>query len=339
MGEGSRVVIKYIVRRLLVSIPVLIAASFLCFALTTAMGDPLGEWKLQRPRTPAEIAYAEKRAGLDKPFLARYGDWVTNFVKGDWGTTVTPGNSTQDVKAKVTKASWVSIRLLLGAEIIALVIGVLVGVLGAVRQYSMFDYVATGVAFTLFSMPMFCIAVMVKYVSIDFNDVMQDRFGLGRWLRTAGPPNGGFHGSITDQVYQYTGAYLLPTICLVALQFAGYSRFQRASMLETMNTDYVQAAVAKGLSQARVLFRHAFRNALIPITTLSALSFGAVIAGGLITETVFAWQGMGALLVDAVSKKEPYMLLGFLMVTAVATIVFNLIADIAYAFLDPRIRL
>lgn len=330
--------LKYTVRRLLISVPVLIAASFLCFGLTTAMGDPLGEWKLQRPRTSAEIAYAEHRAGLDKPFLNRYGDWASNFVKGDWGTTVTPGNSTQDVKKKVFKASWVSIRLLLVAEIIALVLGVLVGVLGAVRQYSMFDYSVTGFAFIMFSMPLFCVAVMIKYVSIDFNDFLQ-RLGLGRWLRTAGPPNGGFHGSFGDQLYQYTGSYILPTICLVALQFAGYSRYQRASMLETLNSDYVQAAYAKGLSRVRVLFRHAFRNALIPITTLSALSFGAIIAGGLITETVFAWQGMGALLVDAVSKREPYMLLGFLMVTAVATIVFNLIADIGYAILDPRIRL
>lgn len=330
--------IKYTVRRLLISIPVMVAASFLCFALTTAMGDPLGEWKLQRPRTPAEIAYAEHRAGLDKPFLERYGSWAANFVRGDWGTAVTPGNGSADVKQKVLRAAWVSIRLLLVAEIIALVIGVLVGVLGAVRQYSMFDYVATGAAFTMFSMPLFCVAVMVKYAAIDFNDVLQN-LGFGRWLRTAGPPNGGFQGGVTDQLYQYTGTYILPTICLVALQFAVYSRFQRASMLETMNTDYVQAAYAKGLSRARVLFRHAFRNALIPITTLSALSFGGVVAGAVITETVFAWQGMGALLVEAVYQKEPYMLLGFLMVTATATIVFNLIADIAYAFLDPRIRL
>jgi ABC-type dipeptide/oligopeptide/nickel transport system permease component len=330
--------IKYIVRRLLISVPVVVAASFLCFALTTAMGDPLGEWKLQKPRTQSEIAAAEHRAGLDKPFLERYGIWAKNFVKGDWGTTVTPGNSTQDVRKKVTKASWVSIRLLLVAEIIALLIGVLLGVMSAVRQYSLFDYVATGAAFVMFSMPTFCLAVMVKVLTIDFNDFLQ-QLGLARWLRTAGPPNGGFHGSFTDQLYQYSGAYLLPTLCLVAIQFAGYSRFQRASMLESMHSDYVRTATAKGLSQARVLYRHALRTALIPITTLSAFSFGSVIAGALITETIFAWQGMGALLVDAVNKKEPYMLLGILVVTAVSTIIFNLIADIMYAVLDPRIRL
>jgi ABC-type dipeptide/oligopeptide/nickel transport system permease component len=190
----------------------------------------------------------------------------------------------------------------------------------------------------MFSMPLFCVAIVVKAASIEFNDFLE-QLGLGRWLRTAGPPNGGFHGDFADQLYQYTGAYILPTLCLVAIQFAMYSRYQRASMLDTLNADYVRTAQAKGLSQARVVFRHAFRTALIPIMTLSTLSFGGVIAGAVITETVFAWQGMGLLLVDAVAKKEPYMVLGFLMVTAIVTILFNLIADLMYAVLDPRIRI
>jgi len=331
-------VTRYIIRRLLISIPLLIAASFLCFALTTAMGDPLGEWKLQKPRSPGEIAAAEQRAGTNKPFLERYGDWATGFVQGDWGTTVVPGNSTQDVREKVGRALWVTVRLVVGAEILALLIGMTVGVIGAVRQYSAFDYAATGTAFVMFSMPLFCLALMIKYVGIEFNNFLESN-GFERWIRTAGPPDGGFNGSIIDQVYQYTGAYLLPTICLVAIQFAVYSRYQRASMLEVMNSDYVRTAQAKGLSQARVIFRHAFRNALIPIATVFALNFGATVAGAVITETVFAWQGMGKLLVDAINQKEPFMVLGFMMVTAVFVIVCNLIADLMYAVLDPRIRL
>ena len=330
--------IRYIIRRLLISIPVIIAASFLCFGLTTAMGDPLGEWKLQKPRTPAEIAAAEERAGTNAPFFERYVTWATNFVQGDWGTTVTPGNGTQDVKDKIFKAVGVTARLVIGAELIALTIGLAIGVLGAVRQYSIFDYTATGLAFTMFSMPLFCIAIMIKYAGIEFNNFLQ-QLGMDRWLRTAGPPDGGFSGSVTDQVYQYSGAYILPTICLVAIQFAVYSRYQRASMLDTLNADYVRTAQAKGISQSRVIFRHAWRNALIPITTVFTLNLGALIAGAIITETVFGWQGMGRVLLDAVNKKEPYMVLGFLMVTAVATIVLNLIADILYAVLDPRIRL
>jgi peptide/nickel transport system permease protein len=323
---------------MLVTIPLLVVASFLCFGLTTMMGDPLGEWKLQRPRTPAEVTAAEQRAGLDKPFLQRYGDWAVNFVQGDWGTNVGPGHGSADVKDKVLKASWISARLVIAAELFALVIGVAVGVIGAVRQYSMFDYTATGFAFVMFSMPLFCLALMVKTVGIEFNNFLQDN-GFGRWLRTAGPPNGGFQGSFTDQIYQYTGAFIMPTICLVMIQFAVYSRFQRASMLDVMNADYVRTAQAKGLSQSRVIFRHAFRNALIPIATVFALNFGATISGAIITETVFGWQGMGQLLVQAVNDREPYMVLGFLMVTGVFIIFSNLIADVMYAFLDPRIRL
>lgn len=329
---------RYIIRRLLISIPILIAASFLCFGLTTMMGDPLGEWKLQKPRSAGEIASAEQRAGTDKPFLQRYGNWAVNFAQGDWGTTVVPGNSTVVVKTKINSAIWVTVRLVLGAEVVALFIGMAIGVIGAVRQYSVTDYVATGTAFIMFSMPLFCLALMIKYVGIEFNNVLEDN-GFGRWIRTAGPPNGGFHGSFTDQVYQYSGSYILPTICLVMLQFAVYSRFQRASMLEVMNSDYVRTAQAKGLSQARVIFRHAFRNALIPIATVFALNFGGTISGAIITETVFAWNGMGRLIVDAVTAKEPYMVLGFMMVTAVFIIICNLIADVTYAVLDPRIRL
>jgi ABC-type dipeptide/oligopeptide/nickel transport system permease component len=330
--------IRYIIRRVLISIPLLVAASFLCFGLTTFMGDPLGEWKLQRPRPPAEVAAAEHRAGTDKPFLVRYKDWAVNFVQGDWGTNVGPGHGSADVRDKVSKAAWVSARLVIGAEIIALLIGVAIGVIGAVRQYSMFDYTATGFAFVMFSMPLFCLALMIKTVGIHFNDFLQEN-GFGRWIRTAGPPNGGFHGSIGDQIYQYTGAFILPTICLVMIQFAVYSRFQRASMLDTMNADYVRTAQAKGLSQSRVISRHAFRNALIPIVTVFALNFGATISGAIITETVFGWQGMGQLLVQAVNDKEPYMVLGFLMITGVFIIFANLLADVMYAVLDPRIRL
>ena len=316
----------------------IIAASFLCFGLTTAMGDPLGEWKLQKVRTPAEMVAAEERAGTNKPFLQRYGDWAVNFVHGDWGTKVAPGNGAAPVKETVVKAFGVTARLVLAAELIAVTIGVAVGVVGAVRQYSILDYTATGMAFVMFSMPLFCLAIMVKHVGIGFNDVLQ-RLGMERWLRTAGPPDGGFQGGLVDQAYQYTGAFILPTICLAAIQFAVYSRFQRASMLDTLNSDYVRTAQAKGLSQARVIFRHAWRNALIPVTTVFTLNLGALITGAIITETVFGWHGIGRVLLESVNQKEPYMVLGFLMVTAVTIIVLNLVADVVYAVLDPRIGL
>jgi peptide/nickel transport system permease protein len=330
--------IRFIVRRLLIAIPLLVAASFLCFALTTAMGDPLGEWKLQRPRTPAEIATQYQHIGYDKPLVPRYLDWAGGFVTGDWKTTVTPGNGVVDVRQEVVRAFWVTARLAVGAEIIAVLIGMMVGVIGAVRQYSLFDYTATGFAFVLFSMPLFCIAVLLKFGGIELNNWLES-IGFGRWIVTAGPPAGGFTGNVFDQIYQYTGAYILPTLCLVAIQFALYSRFQRASMLDVLNTDYVRTAKAKGISAPRVIFRHAYRNALIPVVTVLALNFGLLFGGAVITETVFGWRGMGFLIVDAITKKEPWLIQGVMMATAIFIILFNLVADVVYARLDPRIRL
>ena len=329
---------RYTIRRLLISIPLLIVASFLCFGLVNLMGDPLGEWKLQKPRTPAEISAAYERTGYNKPFLERYVNWAGDFVTGDWGESVVPGNAGKPVKEEVVKAFGVTARLVLLAEIIALALGIAVGVIGAVRQYSIFDYVATGISFTMFSMPLFCVALVLKAGGIELNNWLES-IGADRWITTAGPPGEGFSGSFGEQVFQYTGAFILPTICLVLIQFAQYSRFQRASMLETLNADYVRTAQAKGVSQARAIFRHAFRNALIPIVTVSSLNIGAQFGGAVITETVFGWSGMGKFIIEAIGKIEPYQVLGFMMVTAVFIIAFNLIADIMYAVLDPRIRL
>ena len=330
--------IRYIIRRVLIAIPLLIVASFLSFAMANSMGDPLEDWKLQRPRSEAEITLAYHQVGYDKPFMTRYADWATSFAKGDWKTTVVPGNAGRNVRTDIVSALGVTFKLVIVAEILALLLGMAVGVIGAVRQYSIFDYTATGFAFVMFSMPLFCIALMLKFGGIQFNNWLEQG-GLQRWIVTAGPPPGGFSGDVGHQIFQYTGAYLLPTLCLLAIQFALYSRFQRASMLDVMNADYVRTAQAKGISQARVVFRHAFRNALIPIATVAAVNAGEIVGGAVITESVFGWQGMGRLFVDAVYKKEPYMVMGWMMVTAVFVIAFNLVADILYAFLDPRIRL
>jgi ABC-type dipeptide/oligopeptide/nickel transport system permease component len=324
-------VFRYIVRRILISIPLLIVGSFLVFSLVQGMGDPLGEWKLQKPRSPQEIELAYERTGYNDPFLERYVHWAGGFVTGDWGSSVVPGSGTRDVQEEVIHGLWTTARL-------ALLSGMAVGVIGAVRQYSIFDYSATGAAFVLFSMPVFCIALMLKSAAIPFNDFLQS-IGLERWITTAGPPPGGFSGSFGHQITQYIGTFMLPTISLLAIQFALYSRFQRASMLDVLGQDYVRTAQAKGLSSSRVVFRHAFRNGLIPVITVFAVNFGQLIGGAVITESVFNWSGMGRLLIRSINEKEPYMVLGVVMVTAIAVIISNLIADILYAYLDPRIRL
>lgn len=332
---------RYIIRRILITIPLLLVASFLVFALTHAMGDPLGEWKLQQPpKSPQQIAAAYEMTGFNKPFLTQYVDWLGAFLSGDWKTGVVPGSgyTNKPVDDEVFRALWITFRLVIGAELLALLIGMTVGVIGAVRQYSLFDYSVTGFAFVMFSMPVFCLGLMLKSAAIPFNDFLET-LGMDRWITTAGPPPGGFSGSFGEQVVQYLGTFLLPTVTLLAIQFALYSRFQRASMLDILNQDYVRTAQAKGLSKGRVVFRHAFRNGLIPVTTVFAVNFGAIFGGAVITETVFSWSGMGRLLIESINRKEPYLLMGLMMVTAVLIILFNLIADILYAYLDPRIRL
>jgi peptide/nickel transport system permease protein len=334
--------IAYIVRRLAVSILLLLVASFLCFGLVQMLGDPIAEWAAgQRQRNPngaaQAIADAYSRAGLDKPFLTRYLEWLGNFVRGDWGTTVNPGRTPEDVQAKILHASGITLRLILFATVLAIVVGMLTGVVTSVRHNSALDYGVTGFSFLVFSMPIFSVAVLLKIAGINLNNVLQAA-GFKRWLVTAGYPPGGFTGGLGHLIWQFTGVYLLPTLSLLLISFATYTRFQRASMLDVVNADYVRTARAKGLTERRVIWVHAFRNALIPIVTVAALNMGSVIAGAVITETVFGWQGMGALLVTYVNRKEPYMILAFLMVTAVFVILANLLADLAYAWIDPRIR-
>ncbi|WP_344884311.1 ABC transporter permease [Allokutzneria multivorans] len=330
--------VRYILRRLLVSIPILGIGSFLAYLMVASAGDPLSGLRGRPGTTEADIQNLALELGLDKPILSRYWDWLTSFLSGDWGTSIALGQARADVFDRVTTAFGTTFKLVLGAEVLAVTLGIAVGVLAAVRQYSIFDYLATSTAFVMFSMPVFCVAIVVKTYGIQFNDVLTG-LGMRRWLTTAGPPVGGFKGDVLEQFRLYTGTFLLPTIALGAISFAAYSRFQRASMLETLSSDYVRTAHAKGLRPARVIFRHAFRNALIPVTTLAALNIGAVFSGAIITERVFGWNGMGNLLVSAVQQFDPPMLMGWLMITAILVVVFNLVADILYGILDPRIRL
>ncbi|TNC21296.1 ABC transporter permease [Amycolatopsis alkalitolerans] len=331
----------YVLRRLAISIPVLLVGTFLVFMAIASVGDPLAELRGRPNINPAAIAQTAQQLGLDKPVFERYFYWLWHFLQGDWGVSVAQGNAMQPVFPKVIGAFSVTVKLVVGAEVLALIIGIAVGVLAAVKQYSILDYIATTLAFFLFSMPIFCVAVVLKTYAIQVNGWVRD-LGLtdwlgNPWLRTTSPENLTSSG-FGDFLAKYSGAYLLPTLSIMAISFAAYSRFQRASMLETLNQDYVRTARAKGISGSRVVFRHAFRNALIPVATLFSVNFAQVLTGAIITETVFNWHGMGTLLVDSVNHLDPAMLMGWLVVVAVMVVVANLIADLMYGIMDPRIR-
>ncbi|MBO0839506.1 MAG: ABC transporter permease [Sciscionella sp.] len=329
---------RYFVRRVLIAIPILLIGTFISFIAVASSGDPLGSLRMKPGITQATINQTAHDLGLDQPILSRYWHWLTSFVRGDWGYSVAVGQGKADVKSTVLTALWNTSRLVVGAEVIALIIGAAIGVLAAMWQYSIFDYIATGVAFLMFSMPLFCVAILLENFGISLNQFLES-IGISHWITLNGPPVDGFTGGFGHQIFQYTGTFILPTITLMLISFAAYSRFQRASMLETMNMDYVRTARAKGLSSGRVVFRHAMRNALIPITTLFALNFGSTFGGAIITENVFNWQGMGKLLVTSVEQYDPPMLMGWLVVTGALVILFNLLADLVYSYLDPRIRL
>ncbi|CAN5214801.1 ABC transporter permease [soil metagenome] len=328
--------LPFIIRRLLVSIPLLLVSSFLVFVMVANAGDPLQDLRMNPRTTPGQIAQAERNLNLDKPVLDRYQIWIADVVlRQDLGLD----NTQQSVGTQLNRALKVTLRLVIAAIFVAVILGLAVGVVSALRQYSLFDYSATFAAFLFFSLPVFWLGVLLKeFVAIPANDWLEG-LGFSRFFGTVQESTAGFEGSFWARMGDYAGHLILPAFTLVVISFAQYSRYTRASMLETMNSDYVRTAQAKGLSRRRVVIRHGLRNALIPVTTVIAIDFGAVLGGAIITETVFQWKGMGTLLIDNVRQYDVNMVLGWLLVVATTVVVFNLIADVIYAYLDPRIRL
>src|SRR5438067_917934 len=320
----------FILRRLAISIPLILVSSFVVFLLVAAAGDPLAELR-GNPNTPKSTIEARRhQLHLDKPVLVRYGMWAKGAIHGDFGRSFVTG---EKVGPKLWRAIGVTMRLLAGSVLLAVLFGVGIGVVAALRQYSKFDYLATLFAFIFFSMPVFWLAAVLKDVGIRINEALGHHlfFTVGEQTPDL---SGGFFSIWSDRL----GHLVLPAVSLILIQIASWSRYQRASMLEVMNADYVRTAKAKGLAPRQVIVRHALRNALIPVVTLVAIDFGLLLSGAVITETVFAWSGMGRLLITALQRQDINVVQAWLLVSATMVIVFNLLADILYGYLDPRIR-
>jgi peptide/nickel transport system permease protein len=323
--------LAFAVRRIAVSIPILLIASFIVFLMASLSGNPLSGLITRNPPPPPEAIAAEAhRLRLDLPLLERYWLWLTGLFRGDFGPSV---QSNLDIGAEVADRFVVTLRLIAVAMLLALVLAVVVGVISAVRQYSKIDYIATFLGFLFLAMPAFWLAILLKQWGIDFNNAVDEQviYTIGA---TSVPPPEDFWPRVADVV----GHMVLPTISLALISYAAWSRYQRAAMLEVMNSDYVRLARAKGLSRRRVMVKHALRNALIPLTTVTALDLASIISGAIVTETVFQWRGMGDLLLNAIRTDDVYVTMAWLLVTASVVIVFNLLADLLYAVLDPRIR-
>jgi peptide/nickel transport system permease protein len=508
----------FVVRRLIVSFFILLVSTFMIFILVAHSGDPYGDLRGDHsPNLPQKMAHRTAILHLDEPDPQRYVRWLSGAakcavpgMKCDLGQTI----HDQDVTALLAQAVSSTLRLVTTATVLAIFLGITVGIVSALRQYSGFDYSITFSAFLFFSLPIFWVAVLLKqYLAIDINNWYADPrvgpvsavvlallsgltwgaiiggsgnrkwivrgvaavvtfglltylsavdwftrpalgpgliivFALGiavgvtelvsglkrrnvlyaclgtaavgavaqffvtPWLQDAkwaswsnilllavvaaaiavaigyafggldrgqairasvitalligiviladltlravpsyaNAVNGRIVATIGSETPDFTGTFwqglldqithlVLPTLAIMLISFATYSRYSRATMLETMNQDYVRTARSKGLTERTVVMRHAFRNALIPLTTLAAYDFGNILGGAVITETVFARRGMGTMFVVGLSQTDPNPVMGFYIVTAVAIVVFNMLADMAYAYLDPRIRL
>jgi len=317
---------RFLARRLLQSLVVLAGLSVLMFTLLAyTPGDPVELLASSLPDVqPEDIARLRRYYGLDDPAYVRYVKWLRTVLKGDLGYSRTYA---EPVATLIAQRLGNTAQLVLGAFVIAFVVGIAVGIYSALHQYSILDYVATLLSFGGLAMPAFWQGILF----ILFFAVWLPWFPAGGML-TPGVQAG------LPMALDRLRHLVLPVSVLATEGMAVWVRYSRSSMLEVIRQDYVRTARAKGLAEPTVTRRHAFRNALIPIITLVALAIPGLLNGALITETVFSWPGMGLLLYQAVLGHDYAVSMAVLLLLAVATVLANLLADVAYAIVDPRIR-
>ncbi len=341
--------INYIIRRILQAIPQLFIISILLFLLMQSFGDPVATLGARTPPKPEDKERLRRQLGLDQPLYVQYivwlvgNDWMLidmdgdgagetpgkrkGVLRGDWGQSlVTRLPVTQMIAERLPN----TLLLMLTVEAIIIIFSLLIGVYSALKQYSFWDNLITTVSFVGYSMPVFWLALMMIYIfAVSFK-----RMGLP-YLPTVGM----FDPQVGKTTLEVMRHMVLPVATLSIISVAGYSRYVRSSMLEVLNQDYIRTARAKGLERWAVISRHALKNASLPFVTLIGLDLPFLLAGAVVTERIFAWPGMGRLFLDHVARADFPVLMGILMLIAFAVVVFQLLTDIVYSFLDPRIRL
>ncbi len=310
------------------AIPLLLLISIVLFTiLHNAPGGPLAPY-LQNPHiTEADIKRLEHNFGLDQPVWKQYLGWLTKVVTGDLGYST---SNSESVFVAIVERLPATLFLMGSAFFVSIVIGVSIGIIAALKPYSWIDYVVTTFAFFGQSMPVFWFALMLQ---LAFAVTGITAFGYHVAL-----PSSGISSSDSFDLGDRIEHLILPTIVLSLAYLAGFSRFMRSSMLEVIHTDYMRTASAKGVSRFNVVMKHGFRNALIPLVTIIALTLPDLVGGAVVTETLFAWPGMGRLFINALGQFDFAVLMGFLVLSAFFVVFCNLLADIAYAWLDPRVK-
>ncbi|EWC59346.1 Oligopeptide transport system permease protein OppB [Actinokineospora spheciospongiae] len=322
--------IGFLLRRLANYVVLCLAATFLAFALASATFDPIAILQQRNPPPPAAVLDA-KRADLhlDQPVPQRFLTWVGGVAHGDFGRTVTDRSVVEELPRRVG----VSLRLFLIGVVLGVGFGVLLGVISAIRQYRLSDYLATLFSFVILSTPVFVLGTLLKQPAQGFNDLIGTNY-----LQTLGEQTPGFQGSWFASLGDRLRYLIVPTATIALGQIAYYSRYQRSAMLDVLGSDFLRTAQAKGLTRRRALFKHGLRTALIPMATLFAFGFGLLITGGTFTERIFGWYGMGDWLITGVVSQDANIVATVTLFIAVLVLVSGWLSDVLYAVLDPRVR-
>lgn len=318
-------------RRLINSLAILLVSTFVVFTLVALAGDPLGELRDRQPPVPENVIAAEEvRLGLDLPIPIRYVTWLTGVVQGDFGPSVKPN---QNIGAELAPRVSVTLRLVTTAIVIATLLALIAGTVAALYRNRVADHLISTSAFILIALPSFWLAVLLKQGGIVLNKAANARI-----LFTVGDVSVPAPQEFLPLMLDMAGHLILPTIVLTMIHFASWSRYQRTAVVESLSSDHVRFAVLRGLSRNRIVTAHVMRPALIPIVTVVALDLPALLSGAVITETVFQWRGMGGFLLESIANRDANAVMAWLLVAAVAVVLFNLLADIVYAIIDPRVR-
>lgn len=311
----------YIIRRLASAVPLLLLITFAVFALMQALpGGPLAAYENNPEIKQEDIERLRHELGLDRPMYVQYVIWLGNFLKGDWGYSFA---TKRPVLTEIWERLPNTIYLTGISLIVALLIAIPAGIISATKQYSIFDHVVTTTTYIGRSMPIYYSGLLLIIV-----------FSIGlRWFPSGGMRTLGKDFSLVDSLRHL----FLPVLSLSTLIAAKYARFLRSSMLEVIHQDYIRTAQAKGVHEHIVIYKHAFRNAAIPLVTIVAIDLPVFFAGALFTETIYSWPGMGRLFVNSSLRFDYPIVMGIVTMIALLVVISNLLADMVYAMLDPRI--
>jgi peptide/nickel transport system permease protein len=302
---------KYIVRRLLMMIPVMLGVTLLVYMIISLTPGDAASMILGDGATEEAVATLREEMGFNDPVIIQYANYMKDLLTGDLGVSYATGKS---VAVEIGQRFPNTFRLTVSAIFLSVLISIPIGVISATKQYSIFDNVGMIFALVGISMPSFWTGlILIIFFSLQ----------LG-WF-----PSGGMEGWTS---------LILPAFTLAVASTASITRTTRSSMLEVIRQDYINTAKAKGVSKGVVIRKHALKNALIPAITVIGLEFGVLLGGAVLTETVFSWPGIGRLMVESIQRKDTPMVLGCVIVFALAFSLVNLLIDILYAFIDPRIK-